>query len=80
MLKRVFVRSLEIIGEAAKKVPEDTRANLPTLEWRKMAGMRDRLDHDYGGVDSLIVWDVAAHKTSDLVANLPAMIESVARP
>ena len=80
VLKRAFVRSLEIIGEAAKKVPEDTRANLPTLEWRKMAGMRDRLIHDYGGVDYLIVWDAAAHKTSDLVANLPAIIESAARP
>ena len=80
VLKRAFVRSLEIIGEAAKKVPEDTRANLPTLEWRKMAGMRDRLIHDYGSVDYLIVWDVAANKTGDLVANLPAIIESAARP
>ena len=80
VLKRAFVRSLEIIGEAAKKVPESTRANLPTLEWRKMAGMRDRLIHDYGGVDYLIVWDVAANKTSDLIANLPAIIESAAKP
>ena len=76
VLKRAFVRSLEIIGEAAKKVPEDTRAQLPGVEWRKMAGMRDRLIHDYGGVDYFIVWDVADNKTSDLVANLPAIIES----
>ena len=80
VLKRAFVRSLEIIGEAAKKVPEDIRAELPTLEWRKMAGMRDRLIHDYGGVDYLIVWDVAANKTDDLIANLPAIIESAAKP
>ncbi len=76
VLKRAFVRSLEIIGEAAKKVPEDTRAEFPALEWRKMAGMRDRLIHDYGGVDYLIVWDVAASKATDLAANLPAIIES----
>jgi len=42
-LRRAFVRSLEIIGEAAKKVPEDFRAQHPTIEWRAMTGMRDRL-------------------------------------
>ena len=41
-LKRAFVRSLEIIGEAAKKVPEDVRAMRPEIEWRKITGMRDR--------------------------------------
>lgn len=40
-LRRAFVRSLEIIGEAAKKVPEDFRARYPAIEWRAMAGMRD---------------------------------------
>jgi len=42
-LRRAFVRSLEIIGEAAKKVPEDFRARHPSVEWRAIAGMRDRL-------------------------------------
>lgn len=44
-LRRAFVRSLEIVGEAAKKVPEEFRARYPTVEWRAMAGMRDRLIH-----------------------------------
>ena len=52
--KRAFVRSIEIIGEVAKQVPEDTRREHPVVEWRKMAGMRDRLVHDYSGVDYLI--------------------------
>ena len=57
-LQRAFVRSLEIIGEAAKKVPNDFRKEHMEIDWRAMAGMRDRLIHDYFGVDYEIVWDV----------------------
>lgn len=50
-LKRAFVRSIEIIGEASKKLPSDVKALQPEIEWRKVTGMRDRLIHDYFGVD-----------------------------
>lgn len=74
VLKRAFVRSLEVIGEAAKQVPDATRAQFPDIEWKKMAGMRDRLIHDYGGVDYVIVWDAAVNHASDLVFKLRPVV------
>jgi len=55
-LKRAFVRSLEIIGEAAKQIPEEVRQKYCHVDWRAMAGMRDRPIHGYLGVDYDIVW------------------------
>ncbi len=65
-LKRAFVRSIEIIGEAAKKVPEDFRLQHSDINWRAMAGMRDKLVHDYFGIDYDLVWDVAINKIPEL--------------
>ena len=74
-LKRAFVRSLEIIGAAVKQVPEDFRQKYSHIEWRAIAGMRDRLIHRYFGVDYDIVWDAA-------INNIPALqneIEEILR-
>jgi uncharacterized protein with HEPN domain len=65
-LKRAFVRSIEIIGEAAKKVPDDLKQKYTQIEWRAMAGMRDRLIHSYFGIDYDIVWDVVTNKIPQL--------------
>ena len=51
------VRKLEIIGEAAKNVPEEIRQKYPQVPWRQMAGMRDRIIHAYFAVDYAVVWD-----------------------
>jgi uncharacterized protein with HEPN domain len=75
-LQRAFVRSLEIIGEAAKKVPDDFRNAHPNIEWRAMAGMRDRLIHDYFGVDLELVWDVVRNKVPELRAQLGRILEA----
>ena len=74
-LQRAFVRSLEVIGEAAKKLPDHIRAGQSDIEWRKITGMRDRLIHDYFGVDYTIVWDVAVNKLPDLRIKLQALGE-----
>jgi uncharacterized protein with HEPN domain len=65
-LKRAFVRSLEIIGEATKNVPPGIREASRAVEWKAMAGMRDRLIHHYFGVDYELVWDVIVHKIPGL--------------
>jgi uncharacterized protein with HEPN domain len=52
------VRALEIIGEAAKRLPEYLREKYPAIPWKGMAGMRDRIIHGYDNVDLQIVWDV----------------------
>jgi uncharacterized protein with HEPN domain len=68
--KRAIVRSLEIIGEATKNIPIDFKLRWASVEWKQMSGMRDRLIHDYLGVDYYIVWDVVRNK-------IPALKESI---
>lgn len=65
-LKRAVVRSLEIIGEATKKVPVEFKVKFSSIQWKNMAGMRDRLIHDYIGINYSIVWDVVKNKISEL--------------
>jgi uncharacterized protein with HEPN domain len=73
-LKRAFVRSLEVIGEAAKHLPADLRQTYGQVEWRAIAGMRDRLIHEYFGVDYDIVWDVVLNKIPPLWQDVKQII------
>lgn len=58
MRQDAIIRKLEIIGEAIKKIPDATRQRRPEIPWKQIAGMRDRLTHDYFGVDLALVWAV----------------------
>jgi uncharacterized protein with HEPN domain len=75
-LKRAVIRSLEIIGEATKKIPADFKVKWSTIKWKDMAGMRDRLIHDYMGVNYSIVWDVVKNKIPELHAQIIEVIEN----
>jgi len=75
-LKRAVVRSLEIIGEATKKIPADFKIKWGSINWKNMAGMRDRLIHDYIGINYSIVWDVVRNKIPELTEQIIEVIEN----
>jgi uncharacterized protein with HEPN domain len=75
-LQRAFVRSLEVIGEATKQLPEALRTKYPEVEWRSMARMRDRLIHGYFGVDYALVWDVVQQRIPPLQQAIRRILES----
>lgn len=60
------LHNLQVVGEAAKRIPEELRQLQPGTEWRKIAGMRDLIAHAYFDLDPDIVWDVVANKLTPL--------------
>lgn len=79
VLKRAFARSLEIIGEAVKNVPEEIRFEYPEVEWKSIAGMRDKLIHHYFGVDYELVWDVIENEVEELNFQIGNIIDEEKR-
>jgi len=68
------VRNLEVIGEAVKKLPENLRAKHSAVEWKKIAGLRDILIHEYFGLDAEIVWDIVQNKVPALDREVRTML------
>ena len=68
------IRNLEIIGEAVKNISEETRQKHPGVKWRKIAGFRDIVAHNYFGVSDEIVWDVVENEIPSLLKQIQAML------
>lgn len=66
VLVKALERSIEIIGEASKKIDDEFKKRYPHIEWKKMAGTRDHLIHHYFGVDYDILWDIIENKIPEL--------------
>lgn len=66
------MRNLEVIGEAAKHIPEEVRQQNPSVPWRKISGFRDVAAHEYFGIDTDVVWSLITHE-------VPALLEELKR-
>lgn len=74
--KTIFavIRAIEVIGEAAKSIPQSIRDQYPSTPWRGITGMRDKLIHGYFGVNIEVLWDTVQQ---DLVVLRPVIIQII---
>ena len=74
------IRNLEIIGEAVKHVSKKLRSAHPDVPWKRIAGMRDKMIHDYFGVDPRLVWDVVEREIPFLLRKVEEILSKPTRP
>ena len=74
---RAFSRSIEVIGEAVKKLSPDLKEKHPEIEWKKISGMRDKLIHQYFNVDYDLLWDVIINKLPDVRVTIESILEEL---
>jgi len=75
MVLDAVLHNLEIIGEAAKHIPDELKSKYPAAEWRKITGLRDIVAHEYFGISLEIVWDILKNKLPGLRAEVMRILE-----
>ena len=78
--QRAWLRSLEVIGEATKNLSKEFKEKYPEVEWRKIAGLRDKLIHHYFGVKWEIVWDVIKNEIPAIKLKVEVMLNEFGLP
>lgn len=76
LIQTWIVHNLQVIGEAAGRMPEDVRAAAPSIPWTKITGMRHVLVHDYFGIDLDLVWSVVVNELSPLAQAVRDLLAS----
>ena len=71
------IRALEIVGEATKKIPQKVKDDYKEIPWREIAGMRDKLIHDYFGVNLAVVWKAVYEDLPEIEPLLRRMLADV---
>jgi uncharacterized protein with HEPN domain len=76
-LKRAFVRSLEIIGEAVRHIPKEIRNKHSQIKWKSIVGIRNKLIHEYFGVDYMVLWKTVKERIPELYEVIKKIIEEL---
>jgi uncharacterized protein with HEPN domain len=80
VLTLALVRLLEIIGEAAWRVPDEVRSASPAVPWGEIIGLRNRLIHGYDSVDLDILWQILQHDVPSLITELERIVPPLSGP
>ncbi len=70
MIIDAVIRNLEVIGEATKNIPAQVKVRYPKIQWKKIAGLRDMVIHQYFGIDNEILWDIVQRKIPELLVDV----------
>lgn len=75
-----FERVMEVLGEAVKRLPAEMTAQYPAVDWRGIAGMRDRVSHGYDGIDYGLLWQAVELRVPGLLATVEKMLAEMEPP